>query len=584
VKQVCIFSSLLFFLSLNAQPHITYDNHGDNRTTIRVQFDLKPDDLLYSDYFAVSVNNPTVTIEDWHVTPHSIEQFDSDFKDIKKINANNPTLEITAHCTNVCDAVIHVDYYQKSKKMLESLSIPLHLDPSQDAAQSDIQSDNQVQEETVAAPNERTSSQPPEEKSWTDRIEDLLQSTNSLWIRMLFALLLGLLLSLTPCIYPMIPITVGILQAQGAQSVLRNFLVSCSYTTGIATTFALLGLSAAFTGQLFGSLLGNPLFVVGIVLVLLYLAGSMIGLYEMYIPSFLTAGNTTYKGGSLLSTFVFGAVTGTIASPCLSPGLVLLLTLVTTIGSKLIGFLILFAFGMGLGIPLLIIGTFSGSMNVLPSAGMWMVEVKKFFGFIMIGMCFFYLNNVVSWSILSWAVAATVLAAGIFYFDQAKTVPGWHKRYNLLGTLLIASSLWLFFKAYQANHPIAQEEMVQTETVSPWYTDFDAALQEAKTHNKLLFVKIGAPYCGQCKTIDKTLLANKDVATLITTRFVPFIIDNAGENSEHKRLQQEWHVRGVPTFFIIDPNTGKRIHRFGSEIINWSSSKFIAMLKDIKKS
>ena len=109
-----------------------------------------------------------------------------------------------------------------------------------------------------------------------------------------------------------------------------------------------------------------------------YLALSMFGFYDMYVPNILQTKNNVNHKGSLFSAFVFGAISGSIASPCLSPGLALLLTIVATLGNNLLGFLLLFSFGIGLSIPLLIIGTFSSSINILPQAGMWMIEVKIF--------------------------------------------------------------------------------------------------------------------------------------------------------------------------------------------------------------
>jgi thiol:disulfide interchange protein DsbD len=133
----------------------------------------------------------------------------------------------------------------------------------------------------------------------SDTVSALLAASNSLVIQLLLAMALGLLLSLTPCIYPMIPITVGILQAQTGSSVWQNALRAGAYSCGIATTFALLGLLSAFTGTLFGSFMASPFVIVPMVLLLGYLTGAMLGLYEMYIPRVFQQ-QQTGKGGSLL--------------------------------------------------------------------------------------------------------------------------------------------------------------------------------------------------------------------------------------------------------------------------------------------
>ncbi|NBP59452.1 DUF255 domain-containing protein, partial [bacterium] len=149
-------------------------------------------------------------------------------------------------------------------------------------------------------------------------LQTYLTTTNSVALRILFALVLGILLSLTPCIYPMIPITVGVLQSQGSKSLLTNFLLSSAYTLGISTTFSLFGLLAATSGQAFGHMLANPLFIIFIVALLLYFALSLFGLYNLYIPRFLQKKHSIQGGGSFGSIFLFGLISGSVASPCLS--------------------------------------------------------------------------------------------------------------------------------------------------------------------------------------------------------------------------------------------------------------------------
>jgi len=256
--------------------------------------------------------------------------------------------------------------------------------------------------------------------SWSDYVTALVSHTDSLLLRILLVLFLGILMSLTPCIYPMIPITMGILQSQGSRSIMRNFFLALAYTIGIATTFSLLGLIAVFTGQLFGSFLTHPLVIIPVVGLLGYLGFSMLGFYDMYTPKFLQLNHSNTKNGSLLSAFLFGAASGTVASPCLSPGLVLLLSIVATLGDKLLGFILLFSFGIGLSLPLLLIGTFSSSLALLPHAGTWMVEAKKLFGFMLLGMCFYFLKNIMSWSTLMWSISFFTIATGLFYLYHAQ--------------------------------------------------------------------------------------------------------------------------------------------------------------------
>lgn len=225
--------------------------------------------------------------------------------------------------------------------------------------------------------------------------KNLILSKLPLIYVILIALLIGIATSFTPCVYPMIPITIGILQSQASKSLARNFLLSTSYVTGMATVYAVLGYFAATTTLIFGQWLSNP-FVVGlIVLLFLYLAFYMFGFYEIYMPRFLQRGSSVKVKGSFIYSFLFGAISGTVASPCATPAIALIFTYVAQRGSPIIGFITFFTFAFGMGLLLIVVGTFSNTITNLPRAGTWMNEIKKFFGFLLIGMAIYFLNPVI---------------------------------------------------------------------------------------------------------------------------------------------------------------------------------------------
>ena len=232
---------------------------------------------------------------------------------------------------------------------------------------------------------------------------------------LIIAFLIGIAASLTPCIYPMIPITMGILQSQASKSVWRNFILSTSYVAGIATVYAVLGYLAATTSLILGQWLANPWFIFFLILLFLYLAFSMFGFYEIYIPRFMTKGSNIKSNGSVLYTFLFGAISGTATSPCLTPALAILLGYVAKRGNPLIGFATLFTFSFGMGLLLIIIGTFSNSITTLPRAGAWMNEIKKFFGFLLIGVSVYFTQSFVSSTIYS-IMFYSVIAITIGYY------------------------------------------------------------------------------------------------------------------------------------------------------------------------
>ena len=395
-----------------------------------------------------------------------------------------------------------------------------------------------------------------------DYLKHMATKSNVLWIRILIAFLLGLLLSLTPCIYPMIPITIGILQAQSSSSLARNFGLAMAYTMGIATTFALLGLAAALAGHAFGSFMNNPIVILVIIALLVYSALSLFGLYEIRIPRFLQGSNTS-RGGSFVAAFLFGAASGTIASPCLSPGLLFMLTLVATLKSFWAGFILLFAFAIGLSIPLLVVGTFSGSMNLLPRAGSWMVEIKYLLGFMLLGMCFYFLSNILAWPLLLILFAIFLFAAGVFYIYHARSVPSslWRILSNLLGMLFIASSVMIAVKAAQSLYipTTAQSNSAK------WISDYNEALQQAKQAKKQLFIFVHAPRCGACTDVEERLKSDRSMASL--AHIVAFQADLGKDSDPNTQtIVQTFNVLGAPVCILIDPQTQQVIKRWDGEL------------------
>jgi thiol:disulfide interchange protein DsbD len=262
-------------------------------------------------------------------------------------------------------------------------------------------------------------------------LESEIANTDSPWYVVFVAFVAGLLASLTPCIYPMIPVTVGILQAHGSSSVLRNFLVSVSYVLGIATVYAGLGYLAATSTLIFGQWLSNPFFIFFVSAIFVYLAFSMFGFYEIYIPSFMRGGsNNLSPKGSVLYSYFFGVLSGAAASPCLTPALAILLGYVAKQGSPIFGFATLFAFAIGMGSILILIGTLSASAmakgKLLPSAGLWMDDVKKFFGFLLLGVMIYFWQPLLSPFVINllYAVVAAITALFFFVFAKSKKT-GW---------------------------------------------------------------------------------------------------------------------------------------------------------------
>ncbi len=202
----------------------------------------------------------------------------------------------------------------------------------------------------------------------------------------------GVLTSLTPCVYPMIPVTIGVIMGQKRGSRLHSFLFSVVYVLGIATTYSALGIAAVATGSLFGSLSSNAWVLFGVANICILFGLSMLDVFMLNIP-FLSSLQSRFKakGGGFIGVFLLGIVFGLVASPCTAPVLGVILTFVSTTHSYVYGASLLFTYALGVGILLIGVGTFAGVVSHLPKSGMWMIKVKKLFGYLMIAMGEYFL-------------------------------------------------------------------------------------------------------------------------------------------------------------------------------------------------
>ena len=205
----------------------------------------------------------------------------------------------------------------------------------------------------------------------------------------------GVLTSLTPCIYPMIPITAAIVggSSTGAAPARgRTVALTLTYVLGLALVYSILGLIAGLTGTLFGTVSANPWLLFGMANLLLVAALAMLDVIPVRLPSWLaTKSATVGEGGRLGGAFVMGAASGLVAAPCSAPVMAAVLTWVSRTKSATLGFTYLFVFSLGMCSLLVVVGLFSGSISRLPRAGAWMLWVKRFFALAMIGAAEYYL-------------------------------------------------------------------------------------------------------------------------------------------------------------------------------------------------
>ncbi|MBM3293190.1 MAG: DUF255 domain-containing protein [Candidatus Aminicenantes bacterium] len=397
---------------------------------------------------------------------------------------------------------------------------------------------------------------------------------------LIFALVFlgGLALNLTPCVYPIIPITISYFGGQSEGKKGGIVLHAVLYVLGLAVTYSLLGLVAAFTGGLFGAALQIPAVLVFIAAIMLLLSLSMFDVYEFRMPAFLNK----LAGGSqkgYLGTAAMGLTVGIVAAPCIGPFVLGLLTYVGNRGSLVLGFSLFFVLALGLGLPFLFLAVFSGSLRKLPRSGAWMVWVRKIFGFVLIAMAFYFLKPLFP-NILVYhaALALTMLVGGIYmaWIEPTKTAG---KAFPFVrtgvGIVFLAAALVLASSGVQAylDETVAAKlgDLSASAEAAPagriaWVPYSEERLAAALAGGKPVFIDSFADWCIPCKELDKLTFSAPEVVAA-SRGFVCLKADlTDGKDEAVKAFTRKYGVRGVPTLIFLKPD--------GTEVVEARTTGF----------
>jgi thiol:disulfide interchange protein DsbD len=373
----------------------------------------------------------------------------------------------------------------------------------------------------------------------------------------------GLALDLTPCVYPMIPITIGyfVNQEQGRK---RGVVINAAlYVLGMCITYSTLGVAASLTGNLFGAALQNPVVIIFIALVLIILSLSMFDLFEFRVPGFLANLAGRSKKGYFGSLFI-GLMVGILAAPCIGPFVLGLLIYIGEKGSVIMGFLMFFVLALGLGMPFLFLAIFSGNISKLPKSSAWMVWVRTIFGFILIAMATYFLGplfpNVLIYNL---AMALIFLLGGIYmaWIEptklQGKTFPVIR---NIVGIIFFALALFLAWRGIQSyteekvkSAILEATSSVQADTIR-WLPYSENRLKQAADQSKSIFLDFMADWCIPCREMDLKTFADSEIIA-VSQNFLMLKIDmTSSSNPQIKRLQKKFNIKGVPTYIFLKPD------------------------------
>jgi len=379
-------------------------------------------------------------------------------------------------------------------------------------------------------------------------LEQQLKSSRGIAL-LLLVFLGGLALNLTPCVYPMIPVTVGFFGSATGRTKMETMMHAVTYVLGMALIYSLLGTIAALTGSLFGEMMQN-IFVIGLlVAVMLILSLSMFGLYEIKVPTSLVQLSSKQFSG-LLGTLFMGSTVGIIAAPCVGPFVLGLLTFVGEREDPLLGFTLFFVLALGLGMPFVFLAFFSSGIQALPRSGMWMVWVRKFFGVILLGMALYFALPLIN-SDLHTTVSALLLFTGGIYLGYAGRGIGGNIfaifKHGIPIVMVVVAILLM-------THDSADKPSIHFETYS------QAKFKQAISNRQKVIVDFTADWCVPCRELKMFTFSDPQVIKA-SAEYLLLKVDFTRSDEAKNKIKKEFGAKGVPTVIIFD-ETGKEANRF----------------------
>ncbi len=413
----------------------------------------------------------------------------------------------------------------------------------------------------------------------------------SLWAIFGFFFLAGLLLTFTPCVLPMIPILSGIIVGEGreAHDKGRALALSLAYVAGMAVTYTALGVAAGLAGSMFGGALQNPWVLAAFAAIFVGLAFSMFGFYDITLPSFLhtklTHASNKLTGGHVGAVVVMGALSAAIVSPCIAAPLAGALVYISQSRDVTLGGTALFSMAVGMGVPLVAVGVTEGAL--LPRSGHWMKSVKKFFGFLMLGVAIWIVAPVIP-VVAQMFLWAALLIVGAMYLHALDPLPhdasDTTRFWKGVGVMSLLAGVALAIGVFSGHRDILQplsgfragagsgaDTTLKFEKVRS-LAELDARL---KTVSAPVMLDFYADWCVSCKEMEQFTFSDARVRDALGT-MVLLKADVTANNEDDKALLKRFNLFGPPGIIFFDPK-GQEIN--GLRVIGYQpADRFLESL------
>ena len=412
------------------------------------------------------------------------------------------------------------------------------------------------------------------------------------------AFLAGLALSWTPCVYPMVPILSGIIIGQKkAPSTPKAILMSVVFVFSMSLAYALIGASAGYFGAGINiqAIMQTPWILVVFSLIFLFLAFSMFGYYDIQLPSKLQIKITNLSnrqtGGDFIGVSIMGFLSALIVGPCVTPFLATALSYVIAGGSAAKGAASLFAMGLGMGIPLIIICGWG--VNTLPKAGPWMENVKKIFGLSMIAVSLYLLDRILNplLSLILWSLLFTIAPIMLGVFNKiTKPISFWNLLFKAICLILLAYAILLWLLVAKGGGDIQQplDSIVYGDSIDSSNSvdfqviknedEFNKLLATTKINNRLLVIKFYAEWCISCNKLERVVFSNKQVNQVLSNS-LKFTLDVTENNRFNQSVLARFSLVGPPAILFFKNGQELRDQRIIGE---FSTKEFVNHINNLQ--